>query len=150
LALVCGRWRGGMDDFEHQVRSEERRGAFSVDDRGFSSARTGVFDELWVRRIRKRSGCTCAGGADWSVPAMSLLRAGDWLRLDVASWSVRRLKGLESVRGSARLGTIISARQNFWTIRLIGAQSPRSRKIQREFFEILSQDRRNPAAHGFG
>jgi len=143
--------------FEHQVRPRRRDVVrFLRDDRGFQRAYREYFDELWVAEwiAEAQRMQPVAAARDWSVPAIeSLGELADWLRLDVGEleWFAD-LKGLESVRGSARLRhyhyRVLA--KNFGAIRLIEVPKPRLKEIQRRILsEILSQIPPHPAAHGF-
>jgi hypothetical protein len=129
---------------------------FLHEDKGFQRAYREYFDELWVdewipepQRMQP-----VAAARTWNVPTIESAGAlADWLRLDLGEvkWFAD-LKGLKSVRGSARLRHYhyrVLAKQ-FGSVRLIEVPKPRLKEIQRRILsEILNQIPPHPAAHGF-
>jgi hypothetical protein len=143
--------------FEHQVRPRRRDVVqFLRDDPGFQRACRKYADELrvaeWIAEAQRMQPVSAARA--WNIPPVeSAGELANWLRLDAGEveWFAD-LKGLEAIRGSARLRHYhyrVLAKK-FGRIRLIEVPKPRLKQIQRQILsEILHQIPPHPAAHGF-
>jgi hypothetical protein len=143
--------------FEHQVRPRRRDVVqFLRDDRGFQRAYREYAGELWVAEwiAEGQRMQPVAAARAWNIPPIeSAGELANWLGLEAGEleWFAD-LKGLESIRGSARLRHYhyrVLAKK-LGRIRLIEVPKPRLKEIQRQILsEILNQIPPHPAAHGF-
>src|SRR5882724_3305629 len=143
--------------FEHQVRPRRRDVVqFLRDDKGFQRAYRAYAGELWVAEwiAEAQRMQPVAAARAWNIPPIeSAGELANWLQLDAGEleWFAD-LKGLESIRGNARLRHYhyrVLAKK-LGRIRLIEVPKPRLKEIQRQILsEILHQIPPHPAAHGF-